>query len=112
MSGDLQHARNVQSALQDILERQAVRSRDMAALGRIHALCRDAAAATEDEYCRTRLHLIADYATELLGSDNHCKWESGTLSGAEFLRRRIREALELYRGRIARRAQMTHEPVA
>lgn len=101
-SSDSSDSPGFQAAVKEILGHHAVRRADWKALRKLQALCQAADDATEDEYCRTKLHLIREYSAELLAHEDHCKWDCGTMSGAEFLRRQILTALELYCSRVYR----------
>ena len=61
------------------------------ALRRALELCRRAAAAIDDRYCRDKLRLVEDFAAEMFS-----RGESRT----QFLRQRILDALELFGSRL------------
>ena len=64
---------------------------DWRALQRVLRLCRQAAAAIDDGYCRDKLRLVEDFAAEMFS-----RGESRT----QFLRQRILDALELFGSRL------------
>ncbi|HEY2337602.1 MAG TPA: hypothetical protein VGI18_09600 [Burkholderiales bacterium] len=69
-------------------------------LQRIENLCREAAAAINDPQCREEMGIVGDYAAELFGRGEHRKWESESMSGAEFLRLQILKALDSFHSRL------------
>jgi hypothetical protein len=95
---DIQRARDGQSALQRIIAAHAGERADLRALRRVVDLCREVADAIDDEYCREKVRLAAEYSAELLSHDQHRP--RGALSGVEFLRQQIRGALELLESRL------------
>jgi hypothetical protein len=95
---DIQRAREGQSALQRIIAAYAGDGADLRALRRVVDLCRDVAESIDDEYCREKIRLIAEYSAELLSQDEHRP--RGVLSGVDFLRQQIRGALELLESRL------------
>jgi hypothetical protein len=88
---DIDDARAQHAALKQIVERYAGEAPDYRALRRVLELCRRAAAAIEDRYCRDKLRLIEDFAAEMF-----CHGEQRT----QFLRQRIFDALELFHSRL------------
>ena len=69
-------------------------------LRRIEELCREAAAAIGDAQCREEMGIVGDYAAELFARGEHRKWESESMSGAEFLRLQILKALDTFHSRL------------
>ena len=96
---DLDRARGLHAALHEIFQHGA-EDFDPAILHRVLALCREAAASVSDAYCREELHIVADYAKELFSQARHRKYESDSLSGAEFLRLQILKALDSFHSRL------------
>ena len=94
---DIQRARDGQAALQRIIG-NATAGADLRALRRVVDLCRDVAEAIEDEYCREKIRLIAEYAAELLSHDQHRA--RGAIAGADYLRQQVHGALELLESRL------------
>ena len=82
-------------ALQDIVRKHSAGGPDWRALRRVVALCAEAGEALEDDYCRAKLHLIAERAAELLASTEQGRWRRDSMSGAVFLTLQILNALEL-----------------
>jgi hypothetical protein len=96
---DLDEARRQHAALREIFYR-ADRSLDVQLVRRVEALCRRASAAVDDAYCQQEMRLVAGYAAELFSEQGHHKYESQSLSGAEFLRLQIIKALDSFHGRL------------
>jgi len=87
---DIDAARAQHAALREIVERPAGAA-DYRTLRRVLELCRRAAAAIDDRYCRDKLRLVEDFASELF-----CHGAQR----AEFLQRQIFDALELFASRL------------
>jgi hypothetical protein len=81
-----------------MIEEHAGEGADFRRLRRALALCRELAAAVDDDYCRRKVLLIEECAAELFSIAE--PRSRGRMSGAEFLRSRIREALELVQSRL------------
>jgi signal transduction protein with GAF and PtsI domain len=90
MYRDIDEARAQNAALKEIVERHDGAA-DYRALRRVLELCRRAAAAIDDRYCRDKLRLVEDFASELF-----CHGEQR----AQFLRQQILDALELFASRL------------
>ena len=84
--------------LQRLFGEPAQAGADPRRLRRALALCREVAAALEDEYCRRKVLLIEECAAELFSAAE--PRARGAVPGSEFLRSRIREALELLQSRV------------
>jgi len=69
-------------------------------LRRVEEFCREAAAAINDAQCREEMGIVGDYAAELFARGEHRKWESESMSGAEFLRLQILKALDSFHSRL------------
>src|SRR5690242_7626309 len=95
---DIERARAGEAALQRIIAAYAGPGPDLRALRRVVDLCRELNDAVDDDYCREKIRVACEYAAELLSQDEHRA--RGALSGAEFLRREIRGALELVQSRL------------
>ena len=95
---DIQRAREGGGALQRIIERYAGDGADLRALRRMVDVCREMAEAIDDDYCREKVRVVAEFAAELLSRDEHRA--RGTMPGADFLRQQIRSALELLESRL------------
>lgn len=80
--------------------RHAGQAADARALRRVLALCEAAGSATQDPYCREKLRLIGEYAAEMLGNGDRARWGRDAVSGAEFLRQQVLNALELLASRL------------
>jgi hypothetical protein len=91
MYSDIDEARLHQAALKQIVERHAGAATDFRALRRVLELCRRAAAAIDDRYCRDKLRLVEDFSAELFSHGEQ---------RAQFLRQQILDALELFYSRL------------
>jgi hypothetical protein len=100
MYPDIDEARVHHSALRQIVERHAGAATDYRALRRVLEFCRRAAAAIDDRYCRDKLRLIEDFAAEMFSHSEHARWERDSISGAQFLKQQILDALELFDSRL------------
>ena len=96
---DLEEARRHHTALRDLFLRDSEAS-GRTSLRQVERLCRAAASAVDDPYCREEIGIVADYAAELYSQKVHRKYESESLNGAEFLRRRILRSLDAYASRL------------
>jgi hypothetical protein len=100
MYTDLDQARTHHAMLHQLVERHSGAATDFRALRRVLDLCRRAAEAIDDRYCREKLRLVEDFAAEMFSHSEHDKWERQSMSGAEFLKAQILGALELYHSRL------------
>ena len=100
MNTDLDQARSHHAMLRQLVERHSGAATDFRALRRVLDLCRRAAEAIDDRYCREKLRLVEDFAAEMLSHSEHDKWQRESVSGAEFLKAQILSALELYHSRL------------
>jgi len=91
---DLEAARNHHSALKLILVRHVGSNADLRALRRVVDLCRSLSDVLDDEYCREKVRVVAEYAAEMLAHSEHHRW------GVDFLKRQIGDALELIDSRL------------
>ena len=96
---DLDRARGLHAVLHDVFQRGGDWS-DPAILSRVVRLCGEAASTVSDVHCREELGIVAEYATELFSEARHRKYESDSLSGAEFLRLQILKALDSFHSRL------------
>ena len=95
---DIERARAGQAALARVIEGYAGQGADLRALRRMVDLCRDLSDAIEDDYCREKVRVVAEFSAELLSRAEHRA--RGALTGVEFLRQQIRGALELLQSRL------------
>ena len=95
---DIERARAGQAALQRIIDGYAAPGPDLRALRRVVNVCGELADAVDDDYCREKIRVAAEYAAELLSQSEHRA--RGAIPGADFLRRQIRGALELLQSRL------------
>lgn len=100
MHCDLDEARAHHASLRQIIERHSGVASDFRALRRVLDLCRRAADAIDDRYCREKLRLVEDFAAEMFAHSEHDKWQRESISGAEFLKQQIVGALELFSSRL------------
>ena len=100
MYSDLDEARAHQASLRQIVDRHTGAGSDFRALRRVLDLCRRAADAIDDRYCRDKLRLVEDFAAEMFAHAEHVKWQRESLSGADFLKQQIVGALELFSSRL------------
>jgi len=100
MNTDLDQARGHHAMLRELVERHSGAATDFRALRRVLDLCRRAAEAIDDRYCREKLRLVEDFAAEMFSHSEHDKWQRESVSGAEFLKMQILSALELYHSRL------------
>jgi len=97
---DLDEARRRPLALREIFSRAGEDRSDRETLREVEEHCRAARAAVDDPACRDELAIIVEYAGELFSQRSHRKWESDSLSGAEFLRLQILKALDSFHSRL------------
>ena len=100
MNTDLDQARSHHAMLRQLVERHSGAATDFRALRRVLDLCRRAADAIDDRYCRDKLRLVEDFAAEMFSHAEHAKWTRESMSGAEFLKQQILGALELFHSRL------------
>lgn len=96
----LAEARRHQATLKEIFVRHVGEAADYRALRRVLALCQAAAEMVDDVYCRDKLRLVGEYAAEMFAHSEHAKWGRDSVSGMEFLRQQVLNALELYLSRL------------
>jgi hypothetical protein len=97
---DLEDARRHLDALKSLIERHAGDAADLRALRRAVDLCRGAAEAVDDPYCREKIRLAAEYAAELLSHGEHGRWRRRAMSGVDYLKQQALGALELFQSRL------------
>lgn len=91
MYPDIDEARNLHAGLKALVDRHVGDAPDYRALRRTLDLCRRAVDAVDDRYCRDKVRLVEDFAAELF---------SHAGSRADFLKREILAALELFHSRL------------
>jgi hypothetical protein len=99
-TADLEAARRYHLALRQIFIRHTGQVADRRALRRALALCNAIDATAGDAYCREKLRVVKEYAAEMLGHTDHAKWGRERLTGTEFLRQQVLNALELLASRL------------
>ena len=100
MYSDLDEARAHQASLRQLVDRHTGAGSDFRALRRVLDLCRRAADAIDDRYCRDKLRVVEDFAAEMFAHSEHLKWQRESMSGADFLKQQIVGALELFSSRL------------
>jgi len=100
MYSDLDEARAHQVSLRQIVDRHTGAGSDFRALRRVLDLCRRAADAIDDRYCRDKLRVVEDFAAEMFAHSEHVRWQRESMSGADFLKQQIVGALELFSSRL------------
>jgi len=100
MYSDLDEARAHQASLRQIVDRHTGAGSDFRALRRVLDLCRRAADAIDDRYCRDKLRVVEDFAAEMFAHSEHVRWQRESMSGADFLKQQIVGALELFSSRL------------
>jgi hypothetical protein len=100
MYSDLDEARAHHAQMRQIVDRHTGAASDFRALSRVLDLCRRAAAAIDDRYCRDKLRLVEDFAAEMFAHSEHLKWDRDSVSGAQFLKQQMLDALELFSSRL------------
>jgi len=100
MYSDLDEARGHHASLRQIVDRHSGAASDFRALRRVLDLCRRAADAIDDRYCREKLRLVEDFGAEMFAHSEHDKWQRESISGADFLKQQIVGALELFSSRL------------
>jgi len=98
---DLDEARLHHAALRDIFLDRAIGGEDPQQFRQVEELCTAAAAAVDDDYCRQQMRKVRAYAAEIFSQAGFRKWSSGSLGGAEFLRRMIIMTLDAFRSQLA-----------
>ena len=78
---NMAEARRLHAALRDFFARHSGASPDFRGLARVLGLCEAAARAVDDAYCRERLRITAEYASEMLSKRDHSRWGRDSTSG-------------------------------
>ena len=99
-TSNVAEARRLHAALRDFFVRHSGALPDFRGLARVLGLCEAAARTVDDAYCRERLRIAGEFASEMLSKRDHSRWGSDSTSGVEFLRQQILNALELYVSRL------------
>lgn len=97
---DLDEARALHGALLETFVAHTGGRNHPAVLSRIEHLCDGAAAALDDAECRAALRGIRSYSKLLFSEDALAEFDGGSLSGVDYLRLRIYNALSAFRGRL------------
>lgn len=91
MYPDIDEARSLHAGLKALVDRHLGDAPDYRSLRRMLDLCRRAASAVDDRYCRDKVRLVEDFAAELFSRGE---------SRAQFLKQQILAALELFHSRL------------
>ena len=97
---DLDEARALHGALLEMFVAHAGGKANPGALARVEQLCDAAARAVDDVECRVAMRGVKTYSTLFFSDDAGSGINSGSLSGADYLRLRIYNALSAFRGRL------------
>lgn len=97
---DLDEARALHGALMEVFVAYTGGKNDPGALMRIEQLCDAAIMALDDLECRVALRGVKSYSKLLFSEDGPASIDSGSLSGVDYLRLRIYNALSAFRGRL------------
>jgi hypothetical protein len=73
---------------------------DLRALRRVLTLCDAASVAARDEYCRGKPRLGSGFRPGVAGPGDHAPWGWDSMTGSEFLRQQVLNALELLASRL------------
>jgi signal transduction protein with GAF and PtsI domain len=99
-NSDLDEARRHQAVLRSMILRHPGDSADLRGMQRLVELCRRAAEAVSDGYCREKMRLVEEYGAELLAHAEHSRWQRPSISGEQFLKQQALNALELFQSRL------------
>jgi hypothetical protein len=94
ITADLEAARQKLTALKLIVARHVGSEADPRALRRVVDLCGGLSQALEDDYCREKVRVVAEYGSEMLAHGEPHRW------GIDFLKQQIIAALELIDSRL------------
>ena len=100
MYSDIDEARGHHAQMWQIVDRHPGTASDFRALRRMLELCRRAADAIDDRYCHDKLRLVEDFAAEMFSHGEHGRWQRESVSGEQFLKQQILDALELFGSRL------------
>lgn len=95
---DLDQARALHGALLEMFVAHAGGKANPSALARVEQLCDAAASAVDDTECRVAIRGVKSYSALFFSDEPGL--EAGSLSGADYLRLRIYNALSAFRGRL------------
>ena len=95
---DIELARGRHATLRRLIDEHAGDAADLRRLRRVLAVSEELCEAIDDGYCREKVRALQEYAAELLSASEHRA--RGALSGADFLRQQLRNALELVQSRL------------
>jgi CheY-like chemotaxis protein len=97
---DLDEARALHGALMEVFVVHSGGRDDPAALMRVEQLCDAATRALDDVECRVAIRGVKSYSKLLFSEDGPQGIEGGSLTGVDYLRLRIHNALSGFRGRL------------
>ena len=112
MNTDVALARRHHAALKELFTRHSGGAADFRALRRVLGLCQEASEAVDDAYCREKLRVVSEFAAEMLSHSEHGRWGRDSMSGAEFLRQQVLNALELFASRLYSIEALEHRGAA
>jgi CheY-like chemotaxis protein len=97
---DLDEARALHGALMEVFVAHTGGKVNPQALMRVEQLCDAATRALDDVECRVALRGVKSYSKLLFSDDGPESIDAGSLSGVDYLRLRIHNALSAFRGRL------------
>lgn len=97
---DLERAKAIQKELQEIFRKSVGAWADEATLGRVRRLCFKARMAVNDRDCSERISAIENHSSQLFSARKHRKWDNKQLTGAEYLRLQIINAIDSFGKRL------------
>jgi len=99
---DLDQARALHGALREAFAAHRGGTADAEAQRKVNLLCDAALRAMHDLETRVAIRSVQKYSLLLFSDDGHQEWAQGSMSGADFIRLKILNALALLRARLAR----------
>jgi CheY-like chemotaxis protein len=97
---DLDEARALHGALMEVFVAHTGGRHNPQALARVDQLCDAATNALEDVEARVAIRGVKSYSKLLFSDDGHLGVDAGSISGVDYLRLRIHNALSAFRGRL------------
>jgi CheY-like chemotaxis protein len=97
---DLDEARALHGALMEVFVAHTGGRDDVDAVRRVEKLCDAVTSAVDDVECRVFIRGVKTYSRLLFSEDGPLGIDSGNISGVDYLRLRIHNALSAFRGRL------------
>jgi hypothetical protein len=95
---DLDEARVLYGALMEVFVAHTGGRENPQALARVEQLCDAASEALDDIECRIAMRGVKSHSKLLFSEDGHDDIDAGSLTGVDYLRLRINNALSAFRG--------------